>query len=348
MNSLSVTGKENAKKHVDIHSCFYCKKVFSNHQALGGHLRVHQGEIKSRKRWNSSGVSSNSIDITGTHVNPLTNLQPETSSGEARKILPFFNWEASPFGFYKRCYLHENSLANTSKFFGNNLANGESHLIMSPNLSSTSGSAEIHQPSCFIMTAITPFRNGTPSSNTFASPVAIGFPSDPSFCSGNSEVCHFNFDECRTWRDAIPFISENALQNLEYYYLSKFSYPAFSRTNTHPGLGSNQFSGFGFSAFPWAPCQCLGQKRADQCDRRNALNCEGNKRPYMSDVPGDAPMTHTSKRLKTSSPPPVQTKKPWKKELLFFRDLELSFSGLGTSSDAEQEVQVDLDLSLHL
>ncbi|OAY29154.1 uncharacterized protein LOC110602548 [Manihot esculenta] len=346
MCSLLVTGKKKAKKHADAHSCFYCKKVFSNHQALGGHLRVHQGEIKSKKGLNSSGFSSNSIEIMGTHLNPLTNLQPENSS-EARKSLPFFDKEASQFSFYKSCCLHENSLVNTSKFTSNNLANGKYNLIMSPNLPTTGGSAEIYHPSCLIMAAIPSIRNGTTSSNTFASPLTIGFPSESSFCSGTGEVSRFNSDEFLTWRDAMPFISENALQNLECYDLSKFPYPAFAVMNTFPGVGSNQFPGFGFGIFPWGPCQCLGRKIVGQCDGIDALYCEGNKEPYMSDVPGDAPATNTSKRLKPTFSSLVQTEKP-QKELLFFRDLEHSSSGLGVPSDAKEEVQVDLDLTLHL
>ncbi len=59
------------------------------------------------------------------------------------------------------------------------------------------------------------------------------------------------------------------------------------------------------------------------------MNCEGNKRPYVSDVLGDASMTKTSKRPKATSPPPVQIEKSQKKELLFFKGLEVSFLAQG-------------------
>ncbi|KAM5587653.1 hypothetical protein ABKV19_006204 [Rosa sericea] len=59
--------------------CFYCQSVFNNPQAVGGHLRVHQEEIKEMKSWNFPGHFSNSESVT-SNTQPLTISHPENFS----------------------------------------------------------------------------------------------------------------------------------------------------------------------------------------------------------------------------------------------------------------------------
>ncbi|KAJ4703873.1 TFIIH C1-like domain containing protein [Melia azedarach] len=81
MNFPSATERKNSEKPTGTYSCLYCKKLFANHRALGGHLKTHNVEFKSAWRRNPSGSSRNSIGFIGNTSNPLSNNQPGNSCG---------------------------------------------------------------------------------------------------------------------------------------------------------------------------------------------------------------------------------------------------------------------------
>lgn len=211
MNFHLASNKENSEKGVEIHSCFYCKKVFNNHLALGGHLRAHQEEINARRSWNYPVHSSNFLDVSSTAPNPILMGQPENSSGGARNNpSALFSRVTSSMDFSKFCS-NESSCINARKCFENKVGNAISQFFMSPNLSSSSGCAEVHHSNPLTSSLFLPS----------ASTATTGFPMDSSLYSGPYGICQFNTDELRTFRDGKP-------PNFQHHYLSKLSYPVYS------------------------------------------------------------------------------------------------------------------------
>ena len=62
--------KGKDKKNEKGYMCSFCDKVFHNCQALRGHQRVHQSEIKQLTDQNYVIPSNNSMDITRSRSNP--------------------------------------------------------------------------------------------------------------------------------------------------------------------------------------------------------------------------------------------------------------------------------------
>lgn len=335
MNFLLTSERGNVEKHARIHSCFYCNKVFSNHQALGGHLRAHQEEINSRKSRSYPGNSSNCLNITGGTPNPPMQTQPGNSSGVSGKGTgTIFSSETSPLEFSQR-----NGWVNASNFSENNAGN-TSQFHLSPNFSSGRSSSEIHpKPSSSLASA--PSATIAPAS----------FPPDPSFPMGSNGACQFNTDQFRSFRDRMPFFSGIALPNFQHLNYSKHLYPAYAIAVPDPCLGSNHFTGFkeptGMGSLPpfynqYSGCNEFGQYN------KNVILTHGGKRDCFGEAPGMHQMMTAPKRPKISCNLTSETEQPQKEELLLFKDVESSPSGLGMSYDANKELQTDLDLSLHL
>ncbi|KAJ0017099.1 hypothetical protein Pint_09955 [Pistacia integerrima] len=178
MNSISVSNGENSEKHTSPYSCLYCKKVFPNHRALGGHLKTHTTEFKSRWRRQPPGHSGISIGFPSTNPNPLSNNQSGNSSGGAgnnsscsNKVIPM----------------------HASKFSESSPKKIKTLFILSPNLSSGCGLNEIHLLNCLPSTAF------APSGST----AATGVPLDPSLCLGMPGVRQFGTGDDRTPRDGL-------------------------------------------------------------------------------------------------------------------------------------------------
>lgn len=306
MNFLLASDDENAEKHVEIRSCFYCKKVFDNQQALGGHLRAHQEKINARRSWNYPVHSSNFIDAVNTAPNPILTGQPENSSGGAgNDPSALFSRATSSMDFSKFCS-NESSCVNASKYFENNAGDATSQFFTSPNLSFSSGHAEVHHSNPLSSSLLIPF----------GSTATTGFPMDSSLYSGLYGICQFNTDELRTFRDGTPLSSRDAL-------------PKFQHHNLSDG-------------------QCSGQNGVDKYNESSMLTREEGKKRCLDEVLGNSDTMNSSKRPQISSNLPAETEKPKKKELLLFKDVEDSFSGLGISFDDKKEDEADLDLSLHL
>ncbi|XP_062162572.1 uncharacterized protein LOC133869558 [Alnus glutinosa] len=210
MNFLLASDKENTEKRVEIHSCFYCKKVFNNYQALGGHLRAHQEGINVRRSWNYPVHSSNFLDVSSTAPNPILMGQPENSSGGAgNNPSSLFSRATSSMDFSKFCS-NESACVNGSNYVENNVGNATSKYIMSPNLSSSSGRAEVHHSNPLTSSLFIPS----------ASTATTGFPMGSSLYSSPYGICQFNTDELRTFRDGTPFSSRDALPNFQHHNLS--------------------------------------------------------------------------------------------------------------------------------
>jgi|UniRef100_A0A2N9FMT6 hypothetical protein len=345
MNSHLASDKENAEKHVTMLPCFYCKRVFNNHRALGGHLRVHQEEINAWRSWSYPVHSGNFIDNTSTTPYPISMGQPENSSGGAwSNPGTLFSRVTSAMDFSNFCS-NEPSWVNACIYSENNVGNARSQFIISPNLSSGSGSAGFH-PSA-------PLSSATfiPSAST----ATTGFPMGPSSYFNSYGVCQFNTDALRTFRDGMPFPPRDALPNFQHPNLSKLSYPAYSINDPDSSLGSDQLTGLeepntvgslppGHGQFS-GHGQCSGQNEVAKYNKTGVLTCEGGKKRCLGEVLGNSDMMNSSKRPQISSNWPAETEKP-QKELLF-KDVEDSFSGFGISFD-DKEGEADLDLSLHL
>nr|XP_023900205.1 uncharacterized protein LOC112012075 [Quercus suber]POE50953.1 hypothetical protein CFP56_31111 [Quercus suber] len=345
MNPYLPSDKENAEKHVGLLSCFYCKMVFNNHQALGAHLRVHQEEINAWKSWNYPVHSSTFIDGTSSALNPISMSLPDNSSGGAwSNPSTLFSGVTSNLGFSNFCS-NESSWVNANNYSQNNVGYARSQYFMSPNLSYGSGSGS----------ASAGFHPSAPSSSTFfipsASPATPGFPMGPSSYFNSYGACQFNADELRTFRDGMPFPPRCDLPNFHHHNLSNLSYPAYSINDPASGVGSNQLTGMKESntvgSVPPGHGQCSGQTGVGKYNNTSALTCEGGRKRCLSEVLGNSDMMNSSKRPQTSSSLHAETEKPQKKELLLFKDVEDSFAGLGFSVD-DEEGEADLDLSLHL
>lgn len=344
MNFLLASDKENAEKRAGMHSCLYCKKVFNNHRALGGHLRAHQEEINARRSWNYPVRSSNSIGVTSINPNPLSMGQPEYSSGGAgnNPSTPFSK-ATSPMDFSK-FYSNESGWVSASKYSENNVGNAKPQFFMSPTLPSSTCGAEIHHSNT-LSSAVFP-----PSGNT----AATSFPIGPSLYLSSYGICQFNTDQLRTFRDGMPFYSSrDAFPDFQHHNLSsKLSYPAYSISDPDSGLGSNQLHGLKepntVSSLPLSHGQYSGQTGVGQYNKSSMSTCEGGKKRCLGEVLGNADMMNTSKRPQISPNLSAGIEKSQKKELLLFKDVEDSFSGLGISFDVKGEGEADLDLSLHL
>lgn len=335
MNFLLTSDRANVKKQAHTHSCSYCPKVFTNRQALGGHLRAHQDEINLRRSFNYPGNSSNCSNTTVAPPNCLMKTQPVNSSEVSGKSTSTIFRGATPsLEFSKRLCTNENGWVDVSKFSEKNAGNTNSQFQLSPNFSADSGSSVIHQPN--LLSSATSAPPGTIATSSF--------PPDPSFPLGYSGVCQFNTDQFRSFRDGMPF-SGNILPNFQHHNPTRLPYPAYAIAFPDPSLGSNQIPGFkestGMVSLPACQSLCSSHDEFGQYNISSILTPEGKRYSF-------AQMMTIPKRPKISCNLTMDTEKPQRKELLLLKDIENSPSGFGMSNDAKVECQSDLDLSLHL
>lgn len=343
MNFLLASDNERAEKGMCIHSCLYCTRVFNNHQALGGHVKVHQDGIHMRRSWNNPARSSNFMDIASNVPNSFSMGQPESYSGGSGNNLPtHFPRTNFPIDFSKFC-LNESSRAHACKYSENNAGVVPSQFAISPYLSSVSGHAKINHsnpsPSAVFM----------PSANT----VTAGFPVGPPLSFGPYGVSQFNTNELRTFKDGMPFYSGDALPNFQNQNLSNLSYPAHAISLSDSGFGSNQLPGLTepntVGSLPPGHGQCSIQNGAGKCNKSSEFKFEEVKKRCLGEVLGNSDMMNSSIRPQINSNVlPAQTEERSKKELLLFKDAEESFSELGISFDEKEQDEAYLDLSLHL
>ncbi|KAH7545159.1 uncharacterized protein LOC112489956 [Ziziphus jujuba] len=335
MNFLLTSNRANVRKQARRHSCSYCPKVFTNHQALGGHLRAHQDEINLRRSLNYSGNSSNCLNTTVALPNCLMKTQPVNSSEVSGKSTNAIFWRATPpLESCKSFCTNENGWVDVSKFPENNAGNTSSQSQLSANFSSGSGSSEIHNHN-FLSSA---------TSTTRCTPAPSSFPPDPLFTLGYSGVCQFNTDQFRSFRDGMPF-SGNILPNFQPLNPTSLPYPAYAIAVPDPSLGSYQLPDFkestGMVSLPACQNLCSGHDDFEQYNKGSILTPEGKRYSF-------AQMMTIPKRPKISCNLTMNTEKPQQKELLLLKDMENFHSGFGMSNDAKEGCQTDLDLSLHL
>ncbi|XP_022715528.1 uncharacterized protein LOC111274847 [Durio zibethinus] len=210
--------REDAEKHADTKSCFYCNKVFNNYRALVGHLRIHQ-EDKTLRTLNYPGHSSNSMDITRNPPASPPNCQLNPMAGGNRPT-PFTR-APPPFDFSRMFCSNETNQAR-SKFTGGNPGVAQTQIIMSPDYSYGCGIGATYHHNILASRAFAPAGlNAAISSAAFASSgsvVATGFSIDSSYLGSNG-VCQFNTDEFQISRDGLPLTSGDALQNVQGYNL---------------------------------------------------------------------------------------------------------------------------------
>ncbi|PON72641.1 TFIIH C1-like domain containing protein [Parasponia andersonii] len=330
MTFLLTSGRENVEKHPVTYPCSYCHKDFSNSRALGSHLRSHQDEARSRRNWNISGRSSNSLNIASPTPNPL--LTTQFFSRGNRSTFPC---TTPSLVFQKGFRTNDNSWVNVGRFPDDGIGNTKTQFYVTPNFSSVGG---IHH-----------FNPFSPAASASAGCITVGsIPADRSFLLGSDMICQFNTDQSRAFRDGDQF-SENAVPDFQFQNPGNLCCPAFAAVIPDPHLGSNQLPAFKApsSVVPLIPYQHQFSGREDfgQYDKNRILTRDGAKRRCL----GEAPRVRVPiKRPKINCNQTLETEKPQKKELLLFKDVEKSFSGLEISFDANEELRTDLDLSLHL
>ncbi|KAE8720008.1 Galactose oxidase/kelch repeat superfamily protein [Hibiscus syriacus] len=117
MNFLSGSEDADGKK------CFYCNKVFENHRALIGHLRVHQ-ENGSSVDLNFPGQPSKFINVNRNHPVPPLNIQQNLAGANS----PTSNARALPTIDF--CTLFRSNKANQA---GRKRSTGGSSSYLVPN-----------------------------------------------------------------------------------------------------------------------------------------------------------------------------------------------------------------------
>lgn len=316
MNFPSATERKNSEKPTGTYSCLYCKKLFANHRALGGHLKTHNVEFKSAWRRNPSGSSRNSIGFIGNTSNPLSNNQPGNSCGGVGNYL--IPKRSCPV---KTIPVHAGKSLNTV------VKSPKLNFLMSQNFFHGICSIELHFSNCLLSTAF--------------APLSVGL----------NRVYQLNNDEGQTYQDGKPLFYSGALQN-SLHNLCKPSFTLSTITNPYPFSGSNQSPGLKGTAFASSsftdPYPRSAQAESCLYKTDGFLTCEEGKRMYPVDGLGNSDVMKASKRPKTVSNLPAESEKSQHKELPLVKDLENPFCSLAISCDAEQEVPADIDLSLHL
>ncbi|TQD93501.1 hypothetical protein C1H46_020848 [Malus baccata] len=224
MNFLLTLSKEKAEKHMFVH-CSYCKRVFKNRQALGGHLRVHKEEINAKMSRSYASHFSNLTKIN--HNVPPFSMGHLESFSRVHGSNPsnIFNKLTSHLDFSKRFNSNQSSWVNASKSYENNSdmtskfspSSGQADISGSKKISfmvafsgsttPTSVSTDHFQPFtngmpffCLnalishLVEAVTDLRLGPSSSQSpgFKEPSTVGsLPLNPSQSSGLGEFDHY-------------------------------------------------------------------------------------------------------------------------------------------------------------
>ncbi|KAL2486448.1 C2H2 and C2HC zinc fingers superfamily protein [Abeliophyllum distichum] len=96
--SMEQTSSENqGEKQVKSYECTFCKKGFSNAQALGGHMNIHRKDKAKMKQSSKDQTSKkfltihttrpdNTVDISGSFESNLTNVPSVSPSSKMKRI----------------------------------------------------------------------------------------------------------------------------------------------------------------------------------------------------------------------------------------------------------------------
>lgn len=291
MNSLLTSERVSDEKC--ILSCFYCNKTFTNHQALGAHLRAHQEETNLRGSQNHPGNSSNRLNINGGTPNHLMQTQPGNSFGVSDKgASTIFTRETHTLELPQRFCANENGWVNACKSSENNAEN-TSQFHFSPNLLFGSGSSEIHP------------KPLSSTSSALSAPIApTSFPLDPSLPGGSNGVFQSNTDQFRSFRDGMSFFSGTALPNFQHLNYGKHPYPASAISIHDPCLGSNRLPGYkeptGMGSFLPYYNQYSGYDQFGQY-KKNVILTHGGKRDCFGEPPGMSQMMIAPKDLRSAA-----------------------------------------------
>ncbi|XVF40128.1 hypothetical protein PTKIN_Ptkin01aG0086500 [Pterospermum kingtungense] len=313
MNSL--LAREDAEKNAGTKSCYYCNKTFNSYRALGGHLRIHQGD-KPLRSLNYSHRFHNFIDLTRNPPASLPNSQQNSSAGENYQT-PLTRATPS-FDFSRMFCSNETNQTSRSRFTGSNPGVVQTQIIMSPDISHDCSSGATYHHNSLASREFAPAgTNAAMSSAALGSSGSVattGFPIDSSLYLGSNGVCQFNTDEFRISQDGLLPSSGDYLQSIQGYNLGP-------------------------------PCSSLDG--VAQYDGKRLLMCKEGKRPYLADGSGDADIMNASKKPRTAPAALVEPENLEKKELSLFMGVDDSKSALETCFGAEEE-HPELDLTLHL
>ncbi|CAN4118215.1 unnamed protein product [Withania somnifera] len=83
---ITWSSEELGLGHAKFYKCSFCKRGFSNAQALGGHMNIHRRD-RARLREFSSDQNLLSLDISNSISPPPTSLQREVSSSSYEEII---------------------------------------------------------------------------------------------------------------------------------------------------------------------------------------------------------------------------------------------------------------------
>ena len=90
------SGDEQGESEVKTRSyeCSFCKRGFSNAQALGGHMNIHRKDKSKHKQTSTSSQTQPSLDIHHQKVPSLWQLM-ETKSGEEQSSYTNWPWKVT-------------------------------------------------------------------------------------------------------------------------------------------------------------------------------------------------------------------------------------------------------------
>ncbi|KAK3205017.1 hypothetical protein Dsin_019063 [Dipteronia sinensis] len=184
MNSFLVADREKSENQARTYPCAHCDRVFTNYQALGGHIKVHNAHTRSRMMRHHPSPFSNYIGSTNIKLNPLPNNQPENSS----------NGPGNNLTISKKSYP-----VSASKF-SNTILKTKTQFLCPQILFSARSCIEIHHSNHLSSTA----------SASFDRTIATSSLTNPKFFLGSNVVHQFNTDEKRTCRDGRPLLYGDA------------------------------------------------------------------------------------------------------------------------------------------
>ncbi|XP_039065042.1 uncharacterized protein LOC120210352 isoform X2 [Hibiscus syriacus] len=202
MNFLSGSEDADGKK------CFYCNKVFENHRALIGHLRVHQ-ENGSSVDLNFPGQPSKFINVNRNHPVPPLNIQQNLAGANS----PTSNARALPTIDF--CTLFRSNKANQAgrkRSTGGNLRFPQTQIFMSSFVLALP--CNNLAPRAFVPAG----ASAAMSSAVFVpsgSVVTTGLPTGSSSYLVPNGVCQFNTGEFQIIQDGLLPTSRDALKRTQ-------------------------------------------------------------------------------------------------------------------------------------
>ncbi|GLU14001.1 hypothetical protein SLE2022_305980 [Rubroshorea leprosula] len=334
MNSLPP--REDVENRAGTETCFYCKKVFDNYQALGGHLRIHRlnGLLKTGS---FSGHLSNSSENSRMHPVSVPNRQQQSSSGLAGDHLTSFTRTTFPFGLPRKFCTNELNQADMSNFTGNNPRFARIPSILSQNFSYASIANINYLSSRVSATASAPLpRMAFALSGT-------GSSSDLSSNLGSNAISQFNSDNnFWTCQDGLP---SSPLEYYQGHNSGKLLCPVFGITTPQNSCGSYQSPNF--NECTTIGCFFPGPNLCFSVSKRQGSVFTGDKRSFFGEGSAIGSITNVSKKQKNISGLAMESGESRKKELPLFVDADDTIYASEALS-AETKGQADVDLSLHL